>query len=65
MENAKKKRNISPWGLVAQVAFAFTWGISAEPSGQVIPSLGKALPEVQSIGFWLVLDILKVWPQHK
>lgn len=62
MENGEKKRNISPWGLVA---FAFTWGISAEPSGQVILSVGKALPEVQNVDFWLVLDILKVWPQHK
>lgn len=57
--------DIGPWGLVAHVAFAFTWGIPAELCGQVIPGVGKTLLEVQNIGFWLVLDILKVWPQQK
>lgn len=50
---------------MAEVAFAVTWGIPAEPSGRVISGIGKALPEVQNVDFWLVLDILKVWPQHK
>ncbi|TRZ16027.1 hypothetical protein HGM15179_011101 [Zosterops borbonicus] len=30
---------------MAEVAFAVTWGIPAEPSGRVISGIGKALPE--------------------